>query len=285
MRAGPLSDARVIAQLNRAFVCVYTVNEDYRGSGAAPAEERAELQRIHREGYKKKLSVGTVHAYVLTPDGHTHDSLHVATASRTDKLLAMLERAVSTFKPKEGKPIVAPVSQSAPPKAPADALVLHLVSRADAHGSWGEFPGENWIVLPRSEWSKLLPEGADSVKAGQSWELNKDVTARVLTYFYPQTENNDATTARIEKHSLRAKVLSVEGGVVRARLDGTLRMMHSFYPRRMNPEPIDATVVGILTFTPGKQTVPSLQLVTASAIHGKRKFSVAVWSLPASKPD
>src|SRR5258708_22667009 len=125
MRAGPLSDARVIALLNRAFVCVYTVNEDYRGDGCAPAAERAELQRIHQEGYKKNLSVGTVHAYVLTPDGHTHDSLHVASAARTDRLLAMLERSVSHFKPKEGKTIVAPAPQSAPPKAPADALLLH----------------------------------------------------------------------------------------------------------------------------------------------------------------
>src|SRR5215471_3204235 len=152
MRAGPLSDARVIALLNRAFVCVYLVNEDYRGGGPAPAEERAELRRVQQEGYKKKLSVGTVHAYVLTPDGHTHDSLHVASAARTDQLLALLRRAVEQFKPKEGKPIVAPAPQSAPPKAPADALVLHLVSRGDDRGFWGEFPGENWIVLSRKDW-------------------------------------------------------------------------------------------------------------------------------------
>ena len=39
MRAGPLSDAKVIALLNRAFVCVYTVNEDYVGKNAsAPAD-------------------------------------------------------------------------------------------------------------------------------------------------------------------------------------------------------------------------------------------------------
>src|SRR5262249_51366837 len=155
--------------------------------------------------YKKKLSVGTVHAYVLTPDGHTHDSLHVATAARTDRLLAMLDRAVATFKPKEGKPVVAPAPQSAPPPAPADALVLHLVSRADQRGSWGEFPGENWIVLARAEWEKLLPPGA--VKKGQTCQLDREVSARVLTYFYPQTENNQAPTSRIEKQALTARVL------------------------------------------------------------------------------
>src|SRR5438132_1220262 len=187
MRAGPLSDAKVIALLNRAFVCVYTVNEDYVGKKAtAPPEERKELQRIHQEGHKKKLSVGTVHAYVLTPDGHTHDSLHVASAARTE---------------------------------------------------------------------------------------------RVLAYFYPQTENNHATTDRIEKQSLMTKVLSVEGGKVTARIDGILRMQHVFYPGRNNPDSVQATVVGVLTFPVGKPGVPSLQLVTAKAAHGKRTFAVAVRSL------
>jgi hypothetical protein len=282
MRAGPLSDAKVIALLNRAFVCVYTVNEDYAGKNVtAPPEERKELQRIHQEGYKKKLSVGTVHAYVLTPDGHTHDSLHVASAANTDRLLAMLRRAVEHFKPKEGKPIVAPAPQSAPPKAPADALVLHLVSRGDDRGSWGEFPGENWIVLTKQQWQKLLPGG--KVKVGQEWDVDRDVAASVLTYFYPQTENNHATTDRIEKLSLRAKVLSADAGKVTARLDGTLRMQHVFYPGRKNPDPVDATVAGVLTFAPSKPGMPSLQLVTERATHGKRPFKVAVRSLPASE--
>src|SRR5262245_3631582 len=163
MRAGPLSDTRVINLLNRAFVCVYTVNEDYFGkTPCVPAEERKELQRVHQEGYKKKLSVGTVHAYVLTPDGHTHDSTHVASAAQTPKTLAMLERAVAHFKPKEGEPIVKPRPQSAPPKADAEAMILHLVSRGNDRGSWGEFPAENWIVLSRDQWRKLLP--GDAVK-------------------------------------------------------------------------------------------------------------------------
>src|SRR5690242_16569036 len=100
MRAGPLSETAVINLLNRAFVCVYTVNEDYSGKNpAVPVEERKELERIHQEGYKKKLSVGTVHAYVLTPDGHTHDSLHVAAAASKNNTLTMLEKAVAQFKP------------------------------------------------------------------------------------------------------------------------------------------------------------------------------------------
>jgi hypothetical protein len=276
MRAGPLSDTRIISLLNRAFVCVYTVNEDYFGkSPAVPAEERKELQRIHQEGYAKKLSVGTVHAYVLTPDGHTHDSLHVASAAQPEKTLAMLQRAVGQFKPKEGEPVVKPQPQSQPPKVPEDAVVLHLVSRGDDRGSWGEFPAENWIVLQREEWTKLLPK--ETPKPGQSWELDRDVSAKVLTYFYPQTENNNATPGRIEKHQLTAKVLEVKDSVATARIDGTLRMQHVFYPGRKDPQPIDAAIVGVLTIAPGKP--PALALVTTSATHGKRPFKVAVQTL------
>ncbi len=74
MRAGPLSDRRVIGVLNRSFVSVYINNQDYDSKGgSAPAEERAELQRIHQEGYAKKLSMGTVRGFMLTPDAHTYD--------------------------------------------------------------------------------------------------------------------------------------------------------------------------------------------------------------------
>jgi hypothetical protein len=275
MRAGPLSDRRVIDLLNQNFVCVYNVNEDYWQSRVA-AEERKELDRIHQEGYAKKLSVGTVHAYVLTPDGHTHDSLHVASAAQTPKTLTMLERAVEQFKPQPGKPIVPPAPQSVPPPSAADAVTLHLVSRGDDRGSWGAFPAGNWIVLNREHWSKLLPTG--DVKPGQTWELDPDVSARVLTYFYPQTENNDASTDRIEKHSLTAKALTVNDGLVTARIDGFVKMQHVFYPGRKNPEPLEAEIVGVLTFAPGKP--PSLQLTTTKAAHGKRTFKVAVRTLP-----
>ena len=103
----------------------------------------------------------------------------------------------------------------------------------------------------------------------------------MLTYFYPQTENNDANPGRIEKQSLTAKVLSAEGGVVTARVDGTLRMQHVFYPGRKDPQPVDATLVGVLTF--GKGRTPELQLVTTGATHGKRPFKVAVRTLPAAQ--
>jgi hypothetical protein len=150
----------VIEILNQNFVSVYVANEDYGAAeGVAGPEERRELQRIRHEGYAKKLSVGTVHAYVLTPDGHAHDSLHIASAVQIPATLVMLERAIQRFKPTPGKPVVPPEPQSVPPSAPDDALILHLVPRGNDRGAWGQFPAENWIVLTRERWSKLVPAG------------------------------------------------------------------------------------------------------------------------------
>jgi hypothetical protein len=274
LRAGPLSDRRVIDLLNRNFVCAYTVNEDYGDpASSVPAVERAELERIRHEGFAKKLSVGTVRAYVLTPDGHTYDVVPTATSGI---MLAMLGGVVDRLKPQPGKPVVPPAPQSAPPPAPPGAVTLHLISRGDDRGSWGQFPAENWIVLKPEEWLKLLPTGG--VTSGQTWELDRDVSARVLTYFYPQTENNNASIDRIEKQWLNAKALTVKDGMVTARVDGFVRMQHVFYPGRKDAQPLWADIVGVMTFAPGK--APSLQLVTTRAVHGTRPFKVAVESVP-----
>src|SRR5437879_2983425 len=98
MRASSLSDAKVITLLNRYFVPVYVSNDDAADWGTGPLEEKAEYQRIYVETVKAGLSSGTVHVYLLTPDGHPFDSLHVAEAYKPERLLPMLERAVQKRK-------------------------------------------------------------------------------------------------------------------------------------------------------------------------------------------
>jgi len=51
-------------------------------------------------------------------------------------------------------------------------------------------------VLTGEDSPKLVP--TEEVGPGQKWELDREVSARILTYFYPQTENNDARTDLIE---------------------------------------------------------------------------------------
>src|SRR5918997_1674740 len=131
MRAGPLSNGDVSRLLNSHFVPVYTSNEDYRDGGAAPPEERAAYQRIYRAAQAAKLSTGTVHAYVLAPDGTPVDSLHVAEAARGENLMKMLRRAVDRHKTPAGETLAKPKAQSSPPRPADGSLVLHLTARAD----------------------------------------------------------------------------------------------------------------------------------------------------------
>ena len=278
MRAGPLSDVRVISLLNRYFVPVYVSNEDYAPGGSVPPEERAEKDRIYHETLKAGLSAGTVHAYVLSPDGRVLDSLHVAVASRTDRLIAMLERTIAKLKTPEGRPLVKPVAQSAPPSRPPDALVLHLTARSlRPGGAWGEFPAENWIVLRREQWTNLLP--ARDYGVGNSWDVDPAVARALLTHFYPATENNDLSTNRIERQKLTARVVSLRDGVARVRLDGSLRMKHTFYHRDDN-NVVDATVLGLFDVDTASRQIRSLRLATSESSYGGGTFGVAVQSVP-----
>lgn len=275
MRAGPLSNQKVISLLNEHFVPVYTVNEEYTDKGSAPPEEKAERNRIFQEGHAAKLSVGSVHVYILAPDGHLRDSLHVAKAAQSEHLMAMLEKTVAELKVPKGKPVVAPVTQSQCPPSPPGSIALHLSARSlDGRGAWGDFPVEDWIVLSSDESKRLLP-GADAVSIGATWEIPREVATRILTHFYPATENNDVSKNVFEKQSLKGTVTSVENGVARARLTGEMKMAHSFY-HKADGKTVEATVIGFIDFVPAQGKVDSLKLVTDEATYGGGKFAVGV---------
>src|SRR5215510_5810809 len=145
MRAGPLSAAKVISLLNAHFVPVYVSNEDYDEKGSAPSEEKKELRRIYHEALEAKLSAGTVHVYILAPDGKVLDSRHVAKAAEPGEVTRLLESVVGKLKTPAGKPVVTPAPQSTPSGASLGSLVLHLTARGKGC-SWEDFPSESWIV-------------------------------------------------------------------------------------------------------------------------------------------
>src|SRR5262249_21364506 len=150
-----------------------------------------------------------------------------------------------------------------------DALVLHVVARylerrGDEYvphdvkevlgtrkaGNWANLPSEDWVVLSKSQWTKLLPPG--DVRPDTSWEPHQEVAANVLRHFYPPTENTDLAKNRIDKQALQARVELIDKGVARARLEGRLRMKHPFYHEDDN-NIVEASLVGYLEFDVGKQ--------------------------------
>lgn len=113
--------------------------------------------------------------------------------------------------------------------------------------------------------------------------MDHDVGAKILKRFYPASENNDLATNRIDQQSLKATVVAVKGGVVQARIDGSLKMKHDFYPRKPDDNSVEATILGYLDFEQDKPRVHSLELVTDKAVYGRQsqRFGVAVRSVAA----
>src|SRR5207244_3332532 len=141
---------------------------------------------------------------------------------------------------------------------------------------------EDWIMLTRAEWAKLLPRG--DVRAGTSWEFDKEVSARILERFFPPTENTDFQSNSMDDQCLTAHVESVQGCVARARIEGKLRMKHRFY-HKDDDNFVEATLVGFMDFEPANERIRSLRLVTDTATYGGNAnavqfFGVAVRSVP-----
>jgi RNA polymerase sigma factor (sigma-70 family) len=294
-RASALSNDRVIGLLNHSYIPVAISNRDYGKDGRAPAEEKAEEQRIRSAAHKEGVLGGTSWVYVLTPDGRPVDSLHGCNAAVAQNMLDLLEFYARDLGANAGDPVIAPVPLSHPPQAEADSLVLHLTARylkkqgeelvplqsklgTDKAGGWHDYPAENWFVLPRQEWSKLLPDATPAV--GATWTLPVPVTDKLLLNFYPQTEGNDLSKNMIEKGSIAATVVSIRGDVVRARLDGMIRMKHAFIWSLPDDRYVDATIVGYLDFDQSRQRIRALRLYTPQATYGAEPFGVAVRSLP-----
>lgn len=304
MRASSFSNAKVINLLNGYFVPVHMNNQEHGERGPAPAEEKREKNRIYREALAAGLKAGSVCAYLVAPDGRPMAvaPLNEKVATDPELLAELMERVIRELKVARGEALVRP-SPSTAPTADDDALVLHVVARylerrGDEYiphdvkevlgtkkaGNWGNLPSENWVVLTRAQWTKLLPSG--EVRPDSTWELDKEVAAAVLNHFYPPTENTDVAKNRIDKQTLHARVESIEKGRVRARLEGRLLMKHPFYHKDDN-NVVEADLIGYLEFDANKQAIRSLRLVTDSARYGADKggqpFGAAVRSVPPAK--
>ncbi len=293
MRASSLSNDKVIDLLNHFFIPVYLSNEDFAKGGCAPVEERKELQRIYRETLDAKRSAGSVHVYLLGPDGKGIDSMHVASAYKIEKLVPMLEAGLAQYQLTAGRTLFPPGSQSRHPKCAPDSLVLHLVARnvvkqgddfvptktklgETRSANWGSYPSEDWIVFNKEDAAKLLPRGV--VQTGTTWKLDADLAGRFLTHFYPTTENNDVQKNKMQKQELSGAVVSIKDGVARAKLTGHLTMEHWFY-HKADGNVVDTGLVGYLDFEPATGRIRTLRLITENATYSRRPFGAVLRSL------
>jgi len=275
MRAGPLSNKKVIDLLNGYFVPVYTVNEDYGKNGIVPKEEKEERERIFKAGYAAKKSVGTVHVYVLAPNGDLLDTSHVAEAAKPKKLIALLEKTAADLKLTAGSPVVTPRPQSEAPACDKDCLALHLTARSlDGKGAWSDFPVENWIVLSPADQQRITGQ-RKQVLPGDTWEINAETSRKLLTHFYPATENNDVSKNRFVHEKLNATVISADGPVARARIGGDFKIEHSFY-HKPDGKIAEGSVIGFVEFSPKTGRISAFDMITDKASYGGGTFAIAV---------
>jgi RNA polymerase sigma factor (sigma-70 family) len=285
LRAGLLNDDRVISILNRAFVPVLVANEDVAPGGRASPAEREELTRIYHASLQAKLPAGDEGVTLVAPDGKVLSCLAVPAAGEAAAVLPLLERAAGP----SGDPVVPPGPLSRPPaRAPGD-LVLHVVARyVEPDGSlekvrhtYHEFPGEHWLVLGPAEAARLLPR--EEPRLGLEWTPAAEVASRILTHFYPVTSDllrDDSARSKVERISLRARLVSIRGDSMRARLEGEVRLSRLFYANPHPghaPMPVDAKVSGFLDFEASGRIV-SLKLTTDRATYGPSPFAVALRS-------
>lgn len=283
MRVGPLSNSKVISVLNRYFVPVYVSNEDYFGQRAtASADERAERQRLTGDFSSKGLSTGDVHVYILSPDGHAAGGLDIGSAMDTGRLMQLLESMIQKFGTPAGEPLIKPGAQSSAPAAGPGSVVFHVVTRRFEKNAT-DFPGENWIVLNAAEWQKLLPPGG--AKPGASWIVDAQLTAKLLTNFYPPTEDtSSADRNHVERQELKLTMLPAQGGVVRARIEGSVKMKRTYYPDKPDDRFVEATMLGFADFDPAATRIQALQLVTKDATYSGDKFGAALRMLQSDRP-
>jgi hypothetical protein len=251
--------------------------EDLVEGGAAVPEEKKAYQRIYHAALEAKLSTGTVHVYVLTPDGKPMDTIHVAHAD-TKKVLEVLRKAIDRLQVPAGKALVAPAPQSKPPGGAPGSLIVHLTARSlDGKGCWTETPSEDWIVLGEAEWKKLLPPPGAALE--DTWGIDQDVSGKLYRHFYPNSENNDVSKNEIVRQALEARLISVKDGVAMVRLEGSLRMKHFFYHKK-DDGLVEAGVAGFLEIDLDSRRIHTLRMVAESAKYNGGTFGVAVRSVP-----
>ncbi|HEY6989040.1 MAG TPA: hypothetical protein VH369_11680, partial [Bryobacteraceae bacterium] len=255
----------MIELLNRGFVPVTSANEFFKGNGAAPAAEKAARSRILREFVRTKLGTGDVHVYIIAPDGSAVGGLDIGKALKTEIMISFLEATLAKLHTSQGPPVIKPRPRSVPPLVDSSSLAFHLVARGSRTGSWRQFPSENWLVMSESEWKQLLPENA---ALHASWEVPPAISGTLYQWFYPQTEDSTRVNrSQIEQQSMRMTIVTLRDGMARARIEGSLKMKHAFYPGRNTNETVNATVLGFMDFEVAARRIQRMRLVTNKATY------------------
>jgi hypothetical protein len=229
------------------------------------------------EFFNRKLGIGDVHVYIVGFDRVGIASLPLNEALENGKMIAFLQGIVARVNVPPGPPAIKPHPQSRPPAAPADSMVIHLIARALTGGDWHNFPAENWLVLKREEWGQLLPAGAVAPKT--TWTLPKPLSVRLAEWVYPVNEEKTGVNrSRVDQADFKLTATMVEGDLVRARIDGKIRLLHTFYPGGQAQDFAVSELTGFMDFNIAERRIQRLRIVTTKGNYNETPFAASLVS-------
>jgi hypothetical protein len=257
---------------------VTSANEDMEPGSRVPAAEREERQRIYGDFLSRKLGASDVHVYVLGPDRTSLAGLDIDSAMKTPKAISFLTSLAEQQHIQAGPPPFQPRPRSVPPPTESADPVLHLTARKTERSGWNEFPSENWIALSATEWDQLLPPSGTGLRA--VWTLPVPVATKLAEWIYPQTEETHRSNrSKVEIADIRLTMVTLDGALCRARIDGTVRLVHSFYPGRPSDDRANSELIGFADFDLLHRKVQRLRIVTQKAEYQGTQFACSLVSV------
>jgi hypothetical protein len=163
-------------------------------------------------------------------------------------------------------------------------MIFHLVSRRlPIGGSWNEYPAENWIVLPKSDWTQMLPPGDATVKT--SWDVPVPVATKLVEWLYPQNEETKRENrSRVDIASLHLTITTIRDSVARARIDGKVKLRHSFYPGKPAEDYAESKLLGYVDFDLHQHVIERLRMVTTQGTYTTFEFGASIVSVSHETP-
>jgi len=261
---------QVIELLNRYFVPVSSANE---------LGDRERI-RIYQDFIDKKLGAGDVHCYVVDANGKSIASLGVGVAIEPGKMEEFLKRMIEQLHPTAGPPVFAPHPQMPAPRVEPGVPAIHLVARRPEHGTWAEFPSENWIVLSRDEWDQILPPQGAALKT--TWQVPAPIAAKLAEWLYPQAEDTKRKNrSRVEMADFRLTLVTLEGTLARARIEGRTNVFHSFNTGRISQDYATAELIGYADFDLAAHQVQRFRMVVKKGDYRGMPFECSLHSVSA----
>jgi hypothetical protein len=106
------------------------------------------------------------------------------------------------------------------------------------------------------------------------------VALKLAEWVYPQNEEKtQANRSRVDVAAFRMTVLALEGGLARARIDGKVRLKHTFYPGGQSEDFADSELLGFVDFDVAQRTVQRLRMATTKATYGGTDFRASLVSM------